>query len=132
MPQPLEETARFESAWPAYQQKIRTFVRLNVNDVPGFDEDDLESELQEVLWLACRHYDPDRGATFNTCFWEFVKRKIIDLKRYAFRAKRVANMNTYALNDDAVRYAIEEATSVESAEEMFLAKLTVEERYRSR
>lgn len=122
---------RFQTAYIAYEAKIRTYSRAHFRSIPGYDQDELEAELLEVLWTACRKYDPDRGATFNTCFWEFAKRRIIDMKRSAFRLKRVANLNAETLEEIGVQIAVEEATVRPSAEDEALARLAVEERFRT-
>lgn len=127
----IEGISRFQLAYPAYERKIQTYSRIHFRSIPGYEQPDLEVELQEVLWLACQKYDPNRGATFNTCFWEFVKRRVIDLKKSAFRQKRLADLNTETLNGDTVRRVVEEMTKVGSAEDEALARIAVVERFRS-
>lgn len=94
-------------------------------------QQDLEVELQEVLFLTCNAYDPNNGATYNTFFWQAVKNRVIDLKKSAFRQKRKANAYTDSLDEEALRYAVEEATAHPSAEDEILARITVTERFRS-
>jgi hypothetical protein len=128
----LAADEKFELAYPKYVKKIQTYARGEFHLVPGYGPEELEAELLEILWLACERYDPNRGATFNTCFWQFAKNRVVDLKRSAFRKKRVANLNAETLEDEAVRFAVEERLLRSSAEDEALARLAVVERFRSK
>lgn len=127
----IAEQERFDLALPHYRKKIRTFCRVHANEVPWYDEQDLEVELQEILWLVCSIYDPDKGATFNTLFWQSANNRLKDLKKAAFRQKRAANLNTYSLDVDAVRYVVEEMTLRPSPEDEILAQMEILEAFRS-
>lgn len=127
----LADQERFELALPHYKRKIRTFCRIHGHEVPGYDRGDLETELQEILWLVCKVYDPDKGATFNTLFWQSANNRLKDLKKAAFRQKRAANLSTYSLDVDTVRFAVEQMTLAPSPEEEILARITVSEAFRS-
>lgn len=96
----------------------------------GYEQEELEAVLLEVLWLTVENYDPNRGATFNTCFWEYVRNRVIDLKKSAFRQKRSVRLYCESLDVDAFRTAVEQITEHPSAEDEVLAKLSVVERYR--
>lgn len=123
---------RFDLAYPAYTRKIATFSRIHAREVPGFDKSDLETELQEILWLVCEIYDPNKGATFNTLFWQSANNRLKDLKKSANRQKRAANLYTESLDVSAVRYAVEQMIQNPSAEDEILARVTVSERFNSR
>lgn len=123
-----EALQRFDFARPSYNKKIRTFSRLNFAKIPGFDQDDLEVELWESLWIACKTYDPFQGATFNTYFWYLAKRKFADLIKHAFTQKRQSNIYTSSLDIEAVKVAVSELLLDPSAEEEVFARMKVRER----
>lgn len=118
-------------AYPAYERKIQTFSRIRAREVPGMGQDDLANEIAEVLWRVCLAYDPNRGATFNTVFWQAAGNHLKDLKKAAFRQKRVIHAMTTSLDVDAVRWAVEEATMQDSAEDVLMALSSVRERIRT-
>lgn len=120
---------RFDLAYPAYTRKIATYSRIHAKELPGFDPGDLEVELQEILWLVCEAYDPNRGATFNTLFWQSANNRLKDLRKSAGRHKRAANLNTESLDVEAVRFVVEHMMTGPSAEEEILARVTVSERF---
>lgn len=93
-------------------------------------QDDLANEIAEVLWAVCLAYDPNKGATFNTVFWQAAGNRLKDLKKAAFRHKRVIHAMTTSLDVDAVRYAVEELMMEDSAEDMAMAFADVRERIR--
>lgn len=119
-------------AYPKYERKIRTFSKIHFQSIPGMGRDDLENELQEVLWLVCESYDPNKGARFNTYFWQAVKNRVTDLKKSAFRQKRRVHASTTVMSAEALRYVIEDLKSNPSAEEELLARITVTERFRGK
>ena len=122
---------RWDAAEPAYRRKIRTYSRQHFTSIPGFGQDDLESQLLEVLWKCVQSYDPDNGATFNTFFWQAVRNRYTDLIRSAFRKKRGANVHTVSLDVEAVRQAIEQRMTEPDGEEYMLALGEVRERFRN-
>lgn len=81
--------------------------------------------------MACNAYDPNKGAVFNTFFWDCAKRRFLDLHKAASRQKRVGDYERVWLEDEALSVAVEEATKEGSAEEEVLARMTVIELYRS-
>lgn len=50
--------------------------------------DDLEQEFKEVLWRVVETYDPNKGAKFNTLFWQCVRNRLADLTKRAQAEKR--------------------------------------------
>lgn len=122
---------RFDLALPKYRRKIRTFSAIHTRDVPWSDYDDIQSEILEVLYLACCGYDPNCGASFNTYFWQAAINRLKDLKKSAFRQKRLANLNAASLDDESVREVVEELTMHGSPEEHLLARISVAERFDS-
>lgn len=122
---------RWDAASPAYERKISTFARTHFTKIPGYGQDDLESELREVLWHCVQRYDPNEGATFNTFFWQSAKNRFADLVKAAFRKKRQANVHTESLDTEAVRYAIEQRLTSPAAEDYLEAVGAVQERFRS-
>lgn len=121
---------RFGFAYPAYERKIRTFSRIRAREVPGMGQDDLANEIAEVLWAVCLAYDPDKGATFNTVFWQAAGNRLKDLKKAAFRHKRVIHAMTTSLDADGVMWAVENATQEDSTEDIAIAFADVRERIR--
>ena len=126
---------RWEAAKPAYDRKIRTYARQHFTSIPGFGQDDLESELLEVLWRCVQNYDPHSGATFNTFFWQAVHNRYTDLIKAAFRKKRQSDIGCVSLDVAAVREAVEERVgkmiAVPSPEDYLMALSTVQERFRN-
>lgn len=118
MPKSVAISERFGAAYPQYERKIRTYSRCHFKEVPGMGQDDLENELAEVLWAVCLAYDPNYGATFNTLFWQSAGNRLKDLKKAAYRLKRVIHTNTTSLDVEGVRYAVEQARLEDSAEDM--------------
>lgn len=113
----------FESAQTMYSPKIRTFAEKVWRFIPGFERQDLEGELLEVLWKCTLHYHPDNGANFNTFFWRCAKNRTTSIERQAKAVKR---------NVEWVRLEYEEFVTVcdsilreFSAEEYAIANLTV-------
>lgn len=122
---------RFHLAYPAYERKIQTFSRIRAKEVPGMGEDDLFNEIAEILWRVCLAYDPNRGATFNTVFWQAAGNRLVDLKKAAFRQCRVIHASTTSLDVEAVRWAVEDLTMEDSAEDVLMAISAVRERLRT-
>lgn len=87
----------------------------------------MESQLWEVLWIAVQKYNPDNGSNFNSFFNLLVKNRMRDLVRHAFADMRHANLFCERLDVDEVRAAVESINNQASAEEDFLARLTVTE-----
>lgn len=123
---------RFALAQPAYKQKIKRYSRQKaaLRIIPGYDECDFENDLLEVLWMACRTYDPNKGASFNTLFWQMTNNHLISLHRKSAALKRVGDYERVSLDVEEVREAIAELRSDPSAETEYLARLSVQERYR--
>lgn len=123
---------RWAEAEPAYRSRIALMAKAARSDIPGFDQDDYESELLEVLWLACVRYSPNSGANFNTFFNLLANNRRRDLVRAAWRDSRKANNHSEAIDNDDVRSYIESANSVDSSEEYALALMAVGERLQTR
>lgn len=102
-------------------------ARQRFRSIPGFDQDDMESQLWEVLWLACVRYDPNNGANFNSFFNLLVNNRMRDLVRHAFRDVRQANTFCERLDVEEVRQAVESMSNEASAEDSFFAGVTVHE-----
>jgi hypothetical protein len=126
---PTEISERFQLAYPAYERKMSTFSRIRAKEVPDMGADDLFNEIAEVLWRVCLAYDPNKGATFNTVFWQAAGNHLKDLKKAAFRHKRVIHSMTTSLDVDAVRYAVEELTLEDSAEDVAISLANVQQRF---
>lgn len=118
-------------AQPAYERRIKSFARKNFRTLPGQEQQDLEAELVEVLWLCCVKYDPNNGACFNTFFWQSAKNRFLDLHKAASRKMRVGDYQRVSLDVDAVQRAVYEMLGDASAEDEVMAMETVRERYRS-
>jgi DNA-directed RNA polymerase specialized sigma24 family protein len=121
---------RFRLAQPEYRGRIRAFAHHNFRTIPGFEKQDLEAELLEVLWLACVAYDPNQGACFNTLFWTCANRRFLDLHKAASRKMRVGDYDRVWLDDEDVREQLNEYLD-HSAEDEAIAMMVVEELYRS-
>lgn len=102
-------------------------ARTRFRSIPGFDQDDMESQLWEVLWIAVQKYDPDNGSNFNSFFNMLVSNRMRDLVRHAFADMRQANIFCERLDVDEVRAAVESVNNSSSAEDVFLARITVTE-----
>lgn len=120
------DLSNFEKAQLAYRGTIRTFARNSTYQLPGFDLDDIESELLVVLWRCVLNYDPNKGASFNTLFQGSARNRIIGLIRKAETIKRKAIWIN--LDDEAVRAAVDERLQVGSAEDSALAMIEIKER----
>jgi DNA-directed RNA polymerase specialized sigma24 family protein len=84
------EVSKFEQAALAYSPKIATFSKKTFRYIPGFEQQDLEAEMLEVLWKCVNAYDPNQGAGFNTLFWRSAHRRLISIRRYYAAKKRAA------------------------------------------
>lgn len=125
------EPTRFEQAQRHYRKRIKAVSQRNFRTLPGFDQQDLESEMLEVLWQCCNLYDPDNGACFNTFFWTCWNRKFLDLHKHASRKMRVGDYDRVWLDDEATRGVIENFLDA-SAEDEALARIHVQELARIR
>jgi DNA-directed RNA polymerase specialized sigma24 family protein len=136
----VENTARFPLVQPTYRPKIKSFARRNFHTIPGFEQQDLEAEILEVLWLACLKYDPDNGACFSTFFWTCAQRRFLDLNKAAGRKMRQGDYHRVWLDTDALSEVIDEflsaassgVTEEPSAEDEALALIEVREIFRTR
>lgn len=108
--------ASFEDARREYSGVIRTFAYNTVRQLPGWDVVDIEQELLVVLWRCVERYDESKGASFNTLFQGCARNKCITLVRGAQTAGRRGI--TVSLEDDAVRFAAEEASQYMSVEDI--------------
>lgn len=102
-------------------------ARSKFRSIPGFDADDMESQLWEVLWHAVVKYDPNNGANFQSFFNLLVSNRMRDLVRHAFAEMRQSNLFCERLDVDEVRTVVESMRNAESAEESFFAGVTVHE-----
>lgn len=107
--------------------KIAALAREAFGKIPDMRIEDLEQEFYEVLFLACLKYDPDKGAKFTTFFHDLIRNRMGHLKQYAYAQKRQSNLNIESLTDDAVAWAVEEATAAQSAESDVMDLITVRE-----
>lgn len=89
--------------------------------------EDLQQEFFEVLFIACVKYDPNRGAKFTTFFRDLIRNRIGHLQQYAWAQKRQSDLWTETLSDDAVAWAVEEATASPSAEDDVMTLMTIRE-----
>lgn len=120
-------TSDFEMAQRIYRPKIEAFAHQKFRTLPGTDPDDLVSELLEVLWLCTNTYNPNKGAKFNTYFWECAKRRFLDLHKAASRRMRVGDYDRVWIEAEALTPVIERNTQGASAEDEVLARMTVRE-----
>lgn len=120
------ELSNFEQAQIAYRGTIRTFAYNCVHQLPGFDIDDVESELLIILWKCVQNYDPNKGASFNTLFQGSARNRVISMVRAAQTQKRKALWVN--LDDEAVRAAVDGLLFQGSAEDSALALMEIQER----
>jgi RNA polymerase sigma factor (sigma-70 family) len=111
----------FEQAQVAYAGTIRTFARNCVNQLPGYDIEDIEQELLVELWKCVQKYDPNKGASFNTLFQGCARNKVITLLRHVNTKGRKATI--VYLEDEAVAAAVAEVEGTMSAEDIALGRL---------
>lgn len=120
---PFEE--RWGLAQARYKGTINTFARNFVNQIPGFDVEDIEQELLVVLWKTVMGYDPDRGASFNSLFQGNAQRRCITLVRSASTMKRTANLTS--LDIDAISRAVDDIMNEADAESTALDRIAIQE-----
>ena len=122
MPSRTAKHPRTVSSWEDAQQEyaktIRTFAYNSVSQLPGWDIADVEQELLIVLWRCVNKHDPTKGASFNTLFQGCARNQIITLIRGVNTQGRKGTNLT--LEDDAVRYAAEEAQQYMSVEDIVM------------
>lgn len=116
----------WQLAQTAFAGKIRTFARNSAYRIPGFDEEDVEQELLIVLYECVVHYNPDRGARFNSYFQGSAKNRIITLIRH-FETKSRKGEIAY-LEDEDVRRAVEMSSLQHSAEAIAMMHIDIFER----
>lgn len=116
---------KWELAQKRYRKTIRTFARNFVNQLPGFDIEDVEQELLMMLWKCVNNYDPNRGASFNTLFQGTALRRCISLVRTANTKGRKGV--TVSLDVEAIGQAVNDYFSEDSAEDNALRRLQVVE-----
>ena len=121
----LAET-RFELAEEMYRSKIKTFARGTYGTIPGFQCEDMEAEILEVLWLCVKNYDPNKGARFSTFFWTAAKHKLTHLYRLKDAKKR--NAEVVYIDPDALINIIDGCYEIFSAEDWAVALMSVEQR----
>lgn len=120
---PFEE--KWELAQRRYKGTIRTFARNFVNQLPGYDVEDIEQELMVVLWKTVLGYDPDKGASFNTLFQGNAQRRCITLVRTASTLKRTANLSS--LDVEAISRAVDDIMNEADAAETALNRMAIQE-----
>lgn len=113
----------FALAQPVYAPKIRTFSAKVWRFIPGYEQQDLEAELLEVLWKCTLAYHPDNGANFNTFFWRSAKNRTISIERHAKAQRRFAEW--VHLDPDEFGLVCDRAISDYSAEEYAIANLSI-------
>lgn len=113
----------FELAQPVYSPKIRTFSAKIWRFIPGFEQQDLEAELLEVLWKCTLTYHPDNGANFNTFFWRSAKNRAISIERHAKAQRRFAEWVN--LDPDEFVATCDRVIHEFSAEQYAIANLTL-------
>lgn len=116
---------RWEAAYQAYHGKIRTFARNSYRQVPGMALEDMEQELLIKLAECVIHYDPNRGASFNTYVQQSMKNRIITLIRHASTKSRKATV--VSLDEDAVRAVAERYMRAGDPEEEAINRIMLDE-----
>lgn len=112
----------FEAAQEMYAPKIRTFAEKMWRFIPGFEQQDLEGELLEVLWKCTLRYHPDNGGNFNTFFWRSAKNRTISIERQAKALKRCAEW--VQLDPEIFVVEVDRILREFSAEDHAIANLT--------
>lgn len=118
-----ETSQRFYDAQVKHKRTIRTFARNCVQQLPGYDIEDVEQELLVVLWRCVINYDPNKGASFNTLFQGSAKNHIISLIRHFETQKR--KVYTVSLSDEAVAVVADSYLSQCSVEDELIARENV-------
>jgi len=126
----MTDQERWEAAQLAFHGKIRTFARGALAQLPHMDLDDIIQELNIVLWTCTVHYDPDRGAKFNTYFQGSAKNRIISLIRHANTKSRKAIV--HSLDVEAVSAAVDALFSTADTEERVMMRMEIAERLQRR
>lgn len=116
---------RFTLAQTECQPIIGAFSHDNVWALPGYEQCDLENEMLEVLWLACRKYDPNNGLPFKPFLRALMKNRFLDLVKAANRKSRSGGYEVLSLDVEATRLVIEDELKHSSAEDIAMAHLTV-------
>lgn len=124
----VELQRRWEYAEPAYRSRIRTAARKNTYVIPWYTQEDVEQELQVVLWESCSIYDPEQGSSFNTFFWMRANQHVGRMVRYASANRRSAEVIT--LDPEELTEALQQSLSgvSPSAEEVWFMRLDIQER----
>lgn len=112
----------FERAQVMYEPKINTFTAKVWKHIPGYEQQDLDGELLEVLWRCTERYHPDAGGNFNTFFWRSAKNRTISIERHAKALRRSAEW--VRLDPDVFVLVVDEILSDFSAEDYAIANLT--------
>lgn len=120
-------TERFDEASARYRKVIAAFARRNFKAIPGFEQDDMLTEMLEVLWLCILKYDPDKGAKFDTYFYQSMRNRYADLVKHAFRPMRASNIHAFCLDSEDVRTEVERLLSG-NCEDDAMALIEVKER----
>ena len=135
---------RYELALRNYRFKIRHFAKQHERELPGYTVEDIEQEFLEVLWRVVTTYDPNKGAKFNTLFWQCIRNRMADLLKRSMADKRKSEWFVLAdevteLDDDAVSYVFQRmeegswnAMERMNPEDWFLLQETIIERLADR
>lgn len=121
----MELADKWEAAQLSYKGKVNTFARNSFRQIPGYTVEDVEQELLVVLYECVIHYDPNRGASFNTYFQGSAKNRIISLIRHFNTKSRKAIVTS--LDVDAVAAAVDAHVSVTSAEDRAMRIMELQE-----
>jgi DNA-directed RNA polymerase specialized sigma24 family protein len=64
-------------------RRLRTTIKKQAHSayLPGFEFDDIESEMTMTLWKACNTYDAGVGTSIDQWWWALWRRRAIDLRR---------------------------------------------------
>lgn len=121
----MDLTSKWEAAYEKFRGKTRTLANNAYKQMPGFSREDLEQELLLVLWECVKHYDPNKGARFNTFFQQSAKNRIITLIRHYSTKSRTA-LIVY-LEEDAVRIAADSFLARSDVEDRVLNRIRLQE-----